>query len=308
MGNLSYLILGASGSGKTVACRSIIKTHYSNRKVFLQPGGPNYTKKDAQTDYGEKTLILDMKDISTLENCVIVFEDVCFLGETALRKVRYLLNFSCRHKNVRCFLLGHTLYHSDLYSLCPLVSNIYFTGVKSNVRNLTNVLTTLNFDKNMKSQVMKDFQNKAASGIYLKLETNTFKITWEQWPRDESQQKNPQNSKEPKTALDILNTNTPSYGLFRLLPNTEANENILKLILVKLDPRSFDPETMMVNVSYRDAGKNTLTGNISLIDYISFLGKKGGEKLPKEVMILHKYFSKKDVKIPSVFVKNKDLL
>ena len=124
MGGVSRLIIGYSGSGKTALVKKLCERERKNgdRKFYAVNGDV--------ADYPEPqfTHLLAENIPAGLENCTLVYEDLCLPSTKETRFLRRLLTTVKRHNSVTVFVVSHSVTGNNVASLVSQFDMIIFTN------------------------------------------------------------------------------------------------------------------------------------------------------------------------------------
>lgn len=107
----SLLVLGGSGTGKTSLAKSVALKRGKN--VFLVGGDPrDYEELDRRLNI--KNVSLTSDELVKLQHATLIIEDHFAASSAEHSRIRYILSYMCRHRDVTVLLLTHSLLHTSL--------------------------------------------------------------------------------------------------------------------------------------------------------------------------------------------------
>lgn len=280
----TYLIVGASGSGKTSACLALCN-QYNFPVTLFNASLRDYSllKPVARLGtWGEK---LDVKKHT------LVVEDIQSLKPAQKEFLSHLLNVVSRHQNCVIILIAHSLHGNGLFALINFFTNIVVTAGTINLRNLRELLRHFMYEE---SEAVENvfLSMNARDYLMLKPHERVFSVL------STSMSTTSEDAPAEMASKDIKREKVLSY--FAHLPNKQMYNNLFDFLMANIPNNVIRPSDVTILV----LTKNGKKCSVSLLDYMYFLLEKNQGYVPSDVLLLHRHF-KKMFRVPDMFVKNK---
>lgn len=132
----AVLVLGNSGSGKTSFAQSVAR--FKAKPVILI-GGDAQDYKDLGQKLKLTQLDLRSKEVTEISDKTVIIEDHFAANTEEHARIRYIMSFMCRHRNLTVLLLTHTLMHTSVLNLLPHFKFIVLTASPGSKTALTQI-------------------------------------------------------------------------------------------------------------------------------------------------------------------------
>jgi hypothetical protein len=286
------ILVGASGSGKTTAAKSLVRG--CGLPVYVVNGQPD--------DYGEGYEEAAWEECASLKDCCLIVDDVLSCNAPQFKILQRLANFSGHHLNIqKLIIVTHSIQNTHVYGLLAYATQVLFTLSKANVRSLWVTLDFYKFGVKEKEAIMKEFNSCSDEyGYYvLHVEKHSF------W-RPSEQCNRPSGDDDSGARQGGVHSLPPHRFLELLAPEARRRQATLIFDLVYPSlPRSAVEEGDGFTIVMRTKATGE-TVRINIFDYLDCLTNE--KSTPTSTMLgLHHYVSSL-VSIPRCFVANKRFL
>lgn len=308
----TILLLGRSGTGKTVFCRALLAEFKQfNKKVAILNFKP--TKKTPTTPHK----IIDWKDLSgppPLQDIALLVEDIIKLQKWQVNALTLLINYQVHHNRLSpTIFLSQQIYCQGLYSLLGGFTRIYVTAAKANIRTWVQLLQYFGFDKQERTTHLRAFRTCKIPNSLFFLEVETLEITRIDAPflpdigygtaADEGDEnRNTQKTSKKMSGRDTLALSKAQRYL-SVLSNPREALALFDLLYYKLSKSSIDPESLEITLQQKGSSRPVF---VSLIDYIGHLVDAKQKVVPSRLIKkFHSYTQKvRGISLPRHFVLN----
>lgn len=148
------LILGVSMSGKSHLVKSVIK-HICTKQLKKNSNFSTnlYVINSLKNEYSDLLPCIQTQNINLsscnqiLDNSFVVVEDIIGLKLTENFDLRQILNFKVHHDSLRMYLISHSIYKTNIFSLLGYFGCIIISGSKSNLSLIRNLGLYFKFEK-----------------------------------------------------------------------------------------------------------------------------------------------------------------
>ena len=282
----SYLILGASGTGKTYFTRSIAGN--SSLPAFVING----KEADFNTEsYEHLTFEEFQEDPEEYSNSLLIIDDIVRPSDFVSKIINEILVKHKRHSNITVFVLAHALERNNLHSLVQHFNYVLFTN---NTHN---------------TPVFKVYVNR-----YCPKDKDECMLTWKHFlEKDKTNYLRFNNNLSKFEVIDIkgnvLENNEAKLRKqiqgFINVPNNEYVEESMKFFdyVMRVLPKNSITEDDFNIKFYNKKNKHTIEVNI--IDLVYYVPRKKLERVPPSNVIEAFRILKMQHSIPNCMIGNK---
>jgi hypothetical protein len=292
---VAILLVGRSGSGKSVMCKALLEAF----APALERGQEEvvYAVNDRTRDCPYRRI--NWEQLPQVANCSLVVEDIIGASNREVKLLQEVLNFAQHHRQVSpVVMVAHTVTGNNIYRLIPSFHFIYISAVPSSINSLSRVLNHYGFEKEAKARHLALLKSCKEQFCHLQLDVDagTVELT-------RAGQKEGLNKKEAEGRAKAAKKSALRATAERYLEDLAQPKKALLLfdhIIPKIPRGKFDAQ--FLTVSLRNAGGEQVV--VSLIDYLAALTTPDSRADPTMEQF-HAYLGKRGVHLPKVYVLNK---
>jgi hypothetical protein len=298
----AFLILGRSGTGKSVIAAHLAKMNKGKKTVVINDTTGSRTFPHVRWEDAEK-----------LNNVQVIFEDLVALTRSQSKTVQTFLSWHIHHR--RCnyiFLCAHSVFRNAIFHLLHQLTHVIFTCNETSLNSLMAVLASFKYEPSEKHDIKKMMQDASAEPYsYLCLDLQRRQAEIGKVPRTEPTEGDGGGSSlDAKTPAQI----TAAAAAKRFL--SILNEPVLCLaihdmVFPKIPAAVVDPNTLAVTLYRQDRSrgktkhkKRLAPVRFSLVDYYHTLVQPD-MSVSDDLAQFHSYILNLNVCLPHSFVKNK---
>jgi GTPase SAR1 family protein len=299
------LLVGRSSTGKSSLVRTILKQFKDfSKPCYIVNDRNRKTSKFVRISFPQ---LLD----PDLHHATVVVEDIVNATPAQFRILAEVLNVGVHHRRLSpTICVTHSVIKQNIHALLPFFTRIYFSGCKSSIPSLRNVLQHFGFQKEEKEfHVRNLIANKTPWSHYVlhvdQLVIEKVQYPFEEGSDDEEDGKKGKKKKKMHVSAREALTQKNALRYFSVLKNSKEAMACWDLIYCKLEKRNIDPHSLEITLQTKGGKRAPVT--ISLISYVAALVDTDG-KVPAshEIAKFHQYCqTEKAIKLPSVFVLNR---
>ena len=142
-----HLVVGKSGSGKTVLVNRLINTREYKRLYLI-----NCRDSLDYKSFKNSTIQIGLNELNSIKKgSVVVIEDVINLTERENSSLRDLLNYRCHHLRLTVFCVSHSVHKTNLYGTLSFFDVIWLTRSPANSRTASVLFDYFKLDSNEKT-------------------------------------------------------------------------------------------------------------------------------------------------------------
>ncbi len=285
----TFLILGPSGVGKTVAAKKIIARSPQRYLILCNANMEDYRST------GKKISFSELEDLSRqfrARNISYLLEDIHLVPDKQLPLIRQLLNFVSRHLSSLVVMVCHTISRNNVFSLLYFFTNIVIPY--SRVGRIMLSKLCVHFQVTKPEKVLERFDElksfqylclQPQEGGFLTLDRNLRLMSRYSYIEGEGE-------KGSKSGGETVPSPRVDAVLRRLCNKTA--QAIFLFVFPTLKKLNFDPADLSVRYKGR--------GRLSVIDYVEAM-RDPTVVPPKPIRRLHSWLARRLV-FPSSLCSN----
>jgi hypothetical protein len=277
---VAILIVGRSGSGKTR-----IATDYAKTLDV-----PTYIVNDKTGQKELKKVAWDSLD--SLEDACIVVDDLISCTTAEFTKLQNLLNFAGHHRRLEhIIVIVHSVLRNNVFGLLGLLTHVWFTLSKSNVRSVSAVLDYYRFDKADRAKALAEFlATRDEFGFYeLDVEKHEFRRHADRrvQPAPGGDKTLQMDSAAASAASRMDECRRTASRLLPLLQEPSKAAALFDMIISRIPLSNVSPSDLTIALRTKTSGAPV---TVSLVDYVHHLTRD--TKPSAEIKGLHRYVTK----------------
>jgi hypothetical protein len=300
----AYLILGRSGTGKSVIAAHLAKTNKRAKTVVINDTTGSRTFPHVRWEDAEK-----------LHDVQVIFEDLVALNRSQSKTVQTFLSWHIHHR--RCnplFLCAHSVFRNAIFHLLHQLTHVIFTCNETSLNSLMATLAAYKYEPSEKQDIKKMLQDACAEPYsYLCLDVQRRQAEIGKVPVSRVE------TGDADAAASALDAKTPAQikaaaaakRFLAILAEPVLCLAIHDIVFPKIPAAVVDCGTLAVTLYRQDASrgkpkhkKRLVPCHFSLIDYYHTLTQPDKD-VSDDLAQFHRYILNLNVCLPQSFVKNK---
>jgi energy-coupling factor transporter ATP-binding protein EcfA2 len=291
------LLIGSSGSGKTVMCRSLIEA-YSPELDDDEDELPVYTVNDRTKDC--PYIKVGWDQVLGLRDAALVVEDVISATKKQVVVLKELLDYSNHHDAITpLIMIAHCITNNNIYSLLHCFHFIFFSASQSSRPSLKRIQSEFGYNQELKDRQMALLDSCTERFCHLRLDVQRKEMMLTKVGQKEALKISTAVRDEKERQKPDLKTNAIKY--LGDLPQAKKAMLLFDHIYPRIPKGSLDSAFLTVNLKNLRGERVVL----SLIDYLSALTDPEAHT-DKMLWKFHDYLADKGVHLPKAYVLNRD--